>query len=279
MRWLEHPCDTSALRVGAPPSTGSPAPRTERRTERRTAPTHTATAPAAPVQRAGVERAALKTDGRITPEILCAMMRAAAEAIYAQRARLSAFDGAIGDADHGLTMEIGWKAVVAAIAAPDGSATISALCDAIAEAFLKAVGASAGPLCGSAFQSAGRAGADRLNPDAAAMVAWLAGIEPGIEAGNAARGGARPGDKTMMDAGAPAVASASKTLAAGGSGVACLAAAAEAAALGAAGTRDMISRRGRSRKQGERSRGHIDPGAESAAVLLRARSDAAARRV
>lgn len=86
--------------------------------------------------------------------------------------------------------------------------------------------------------------------------------------GVASRGGAKPGDKTMLDAWYPAAEAAKAN--AGGTGADCLRAASEAAKTGAASTAEMQSGMGRSKKLGKRSLGHIDPGAESAAILLAA---------
>ena len=251
--WLDHPCDTPALRVGAS------APKTAR------APRRTRSRAAAKDTRK-TDIASLKSGGAVTREKFREMMRAAATAIFEERDRLSELDGKIGDGDHGLTMEIGWKAVLGALDTADDEATISMLCDEIASAFLESVGASAGPLYASAFQSAGKAVGDRLDLDAEAVVAWLEGMADGI----VSRGGASAGDKTMVDAWLPAVAAARDKRAAGGSEADCLAAAAAGARQGADATRDMRSGRGRSKKLGDRSVGHIDPGAESAAVLLAA---------
>ena len=252
-RWLEHPCDTPALRVGVSqhrPPTGS--------RKRRARP--------AAQRKETVARADLKTDGAITPELFRQMMRAGAEAIFSERDRLCALDGEIGDGDHGITMEIGWKAVLRALEAREATASIAELCDDTASAFLEAVGASAGPLYAAAFQTAGRAVADRQNLDGPALVAWLHGMAEGI----AARGGAAPGDKTMLDAWDPALCAAQAALAQGCAEADCLTAAAEGAATGSAATRAMKSMRGRSSKLGDRSIGHIDPGAESTAILIRA---------
>ena len=260
--WLDHPCDTTALRVGAAVADEPAAKRTARRR-------------AGALAGADVDRASLKTDGDITPEIFRAMLTASAEAIFADRDRLSELDGVIGDGDHGITMEIGWKAVLAALEKTDATATISEMSSTAANAFLDAVGASAGPLYASGFSSAGTAVSDRLNLDAGSTVAWLSGLSAGI----VKRGGAAPGDKTMVDAWLPAVETAKAKLAEGGSSVDCLTAAASAAQDGADATRDMLSQRGRSKKLGERSIGHVDPGAASAAVLIAAWRDAAAARV
>ncbi|ABG33349.1 dihydroxyacetone kinase subunit L [Roseobacter denitrificans] len=251
--WLDHPCDTPALRVGAAASPAAhPAREMQSRVRQR--------------GRASVVLDDLRSDGPITPDVFHEMMAASAQAIYRERDRLSALDGAIGDGDHGLTMEIGWKAVMARLNGADRPATISAMCDDMADAFLEAVGASAGPLYGTAFQTAGAAVADRLNLDAASFAAWLQGLSDGI----LARGGAQPGDKTMVDAWVPAAAAGQAALGEGSSVAQCAVAAAQAAAAGAVETKQMLSNRGRSKKLGERSRGHIDPGAESAAVMLQA---------
>lgn len=259
-RWLDHPCETPALRVGASDSTRSASVRTRRQ---RAASAATSRRP----------REELNADGPLTPAIFRQMLNASAEAVFADRDRLSALDGAIGDGDHGITMEIGWKEVLATLTEAGPDATITELSDDAARAFLEAVGASVGPLYGSGFAAAGEAVADRLNLDAAAMVAWLAGMTDGIQK----RGDARPGEKTMIDAWAPAVAAARDALGQGGSIEECLDAAARAASVGAESTKDMQSARGRSKKLGERSVGHIDPGAASAAVMIAAWRDTVAK--
>ncbi|WP_099824673.1 dihydroxyacetone kinase subunit DhaL [Oceaniglobus indicus] len=259
-RWLDHPCDTPALQVGATSApVATPAPAATRPVAR-----------TAPSSNPAVPRAELATSGPVTPAVFRHMMAASAQAIFDARDRLCELDGAIGDGDHGITMEIGWKAAVAALddAAPD--ATIAQLSDTIAAAFLDAVGASAGPLYATGFRTAGAAVSDRLNLDSAALVAWLRGIGDGI----AARGGAAIGDKTMLDAWLPAIDAATAALARGGDVAACLAAAAEGAAAGAGDTTGMQSRRGRSKKLGARSVGHQDPGAASSAIILAAWSGA-----
>jgi len=258
--WLDHPCETPALRVGAAPVAQAAMHR--RKTVR-----------AAESNRMRVDRENLATDGDITPETFKDLMKAGADAIFTESDRLSALDGLIGDGDHGVTMEIGWKAVLSVTGKSDDEATISELCEDIAEAFLEAVGASAGPLYASGFQSAGKAVSERLNLDAASMVSWLSGMHDGI----VARGGAAAGDKTMIDAWEPAVSAARERLGNGGTTAECLSAAAEAARKGADATKAMVSNRGRSKKLGLRSAGHIDPGAESAAILIEAWSQAATR--
>lgn len=257
-RWLDHPCETPALRVGTSGETAPAAPRPVRTR-------------AAVERRQRLPRGDLDTDGAITPDMFCALMQAAGQAILADRDRLNRLDGAIGDGDHGTTMELGWKSILTVIAQRDAAASVTDLCDDIADAFLQSVGASAGPLYAAGFEAAGQAVSDRLNLDAAALVAWLDGMRAGI----VARGGACPGEKTMVDAWAPAVVAARAALEAGQGWADCLAAAAQGAETGAAATRDLESGRGRSKKLGARAVGHVDPGAASTAVMIRAWADAA----
>jgi len=247
---LDMPCRTPALTVA-----GALAP-AGRHTKR----THEGAASKGPV-----DRAALKADGPISPQMFHAMMGKVADVIHTNRDWLSELDGVIGDGDHGVTMNIGWTAVSKALADQE-TAQISEQCAVMAKAFLDAVGASSGPLYASAFRKAGEAVSDRLNLDAEALVAWIEGICLGIQS----RGGAQVGDKTMIDAWVPAVAKAKEALQAGADARGCLQAACAGALNGRDYTAQIESRRGRSAKLGLRSVGHVDPGAASAHLILQA---------
>lgn len=251
--WLDHPCDTPALKVGEAVTSAPTARRTSRTHLQQENPS------------AAVAHDLIDT-GPITPALFRGMMQASADAIYAQRDVLCELDGAVGDGDHGVTMEIGWKAAITALNQSPETATITDMSTAMGQAFLDAVGASAGPLYATAFATAGEAVSDRLNLDATALGAWLSGMAEGI----VARGGAAAGDKTMVDAWQPAVAAFAQHLAQGAGVSGCLAAAAQAATLGAEATTQMQSNRGRSKKLGARSVGHKDPGATSAAIMVNA---------
>lgn len=256
-RYLDHPCETPALKVGEPlKATDKAAPRRSHKRSISSVRTRSKTN--------------LQTGGSITPENFRTMLRVAGEQVIAARDRLCELDGAIGDGDHGVTMEIGWKAAIEAIVDAEPSETISETCRSISDRFLEAVGASAGPLYASGFEQAGRNVADRLNLDASSLAAWVEGMADGI----AARGGAREGDKTMLDAWRPAAVAARDCAAGGGNETACLAAASEVAQEGSDSTAVMKSQMGRSKKLGDRSIGHIDPGAASAAILIAAMADA-----
>lgn len=184
------------------------------------------------------------------------------------RIELGALDGAIGDADHGNSMADGFAAVVHATLNSDDLAPSGILALA-AQSFLSAVGATTGPLYASALLSAARGVEGKMVLSAADV----AGLVPEFAAGIADRGKARPGDKTMMDAWAPAaraVTEAERT---------CLPPLqqlhrAEAAAReGREATRAMIAATGRAARLGARSLGHVDPGAASAVIMIGALSE------
>ena len=183
--------------------------------------------------------------------------RASAD-IEENKDHLTHLDSAIGDADHGINLVRGFTAAVAAVAdkAPD---TPGALLTLVGNTLISKVGGASGPLYGTAFRRAGKAlGTEpEVAPDAlgAALQAALDGVQ-GL-------GAAAEGDKTMVDALAPAVRAYQQALAAG----ATIAAAAD---KGAEATIPMQALKGRASYLGPRSVGHQDPGATSTALLLAA---------
>lgn len=180
---------------------------------------------------------------------------------------LTRLDSAIGDADHGTNMDRGMSAVVAAL---DGAELpdVGALFKKVATTMISAVGGASGPLYGTFFlrmaTAAGQAGSLDGPAFAKALRAGLDGI--------VTRGKAEAGDKTMYDALAPAVDALDDALGAARPFDEALTAAAAAAARGRDATKDLVARKGRASYLGERSVGHQDPGATSAALLLSATS-------
>jgi dihydroxyacetone kinase-like protein len=160
---------------------------------------------------------------------------------------LDALDAVAGDGDHGVTMVLGWRAAVSALAEPPPDAA-SALRLA-AEGFAS-VGGSAGPLWGTALLRAGRA----LDRGGTLADAAQAAVEGMCERGRCAEG-----DCTMVDAMAPAA----RALADGGD----LHAAARASAEGAEATASLEPRRGRAARAPDRARGHVDAGAQAASLF------------
>jgi len=198
---------------------------------------------------------------------LAAMLERVHAALASSRDRLCELDGAIGDADHGITMEAGFRAVRdAQRELPDDAAPYARLA-AAARAFLNATGASAGPLYATALLRASAAIKDHDTLDAAATACLIGAMRDGI----VARGKAEPGDKTMLDAWQPAATAATAAASDGdASPASVLEAATLAAADGARATAALQARLGRAARLGERSIGHVDPGAVSAALLLAA---------
>ncbi|HET6704541.1 dihydroxyacetone kinase subunit DhaL [Amycolatopsis sp.] len=205
-----------------------------------------------------------------TAEGVAAAVRAAAAVVAEHRAELIDLDRAIGDGDHGENMNRGFTAVVAALdsAVPDTPGGVLKL---VATTLISKVGGAAGPLYGTAFlRASAKLGAVAELDVPALLEALRAGLE-GVQA----RGKAVGGDATMVDALIPAVAAAEKAAGDGGDVAAVLTAAADAADTGAQSTVDLIPRKGRASYLGERAVGHLDPGARSSALLLRAFAEAA----
>jgi dihydroxyacetone kinase-like protein len=187
-----------------------------------------------------------------------------------EKDRLSDLDGAIGDADHGITMVLGFSAVNNALAKVDLEQTLpSEIFATAAAAFLDAVGASTGPLYATAFRYASKALKPRESLDTEGQAIIIEAITRGIQD----RGKGQRGDKTMLDAWVPAMETAVDAQIHGLSGFEMWNRILEAAAKGADSTRSMVAARGRAARLGERSLGHIDPGAASAVIILRAMRD------
>ncbi|TQM13798.1 dihydroxyacetone kinase subunit DhaL [Pseudonocardia kunmingensis] len=194
-------------------------------------------------------------------------VRAFAAAVAEHEEELTRLDSAIGDADHGANMARGMKAVVAKLddAAPAGPA---ALLKQAGMTLVSTVGGASGPLYGTFFLRMAAAAGD---VDALDQAGFAEALRAGVE-GVVARGKAEAGDKTMYDALAPALDALDAAL--GGEDTSgALHAAADAAAQGRDATTPMQARKGRASYLGERSVGHQDPGATSAALLLQAAAD------
>lgn len=188
----------------------------------------------------------------------------AAAQVAEQRDYLVDLDRAIGDGDHGENMDRGFKAAVEALGqAQPGS--VAEVLKTAAKTLMSTVGGAAGPLYGTAFLRASKAAGDG-ELDGAGVAAVIAGALNGIQA----RGKATMGEKTMVDAWTPALEAARAAAEAGSDPVAVLEAAATAAEAGAAATEPMRATKGRASYLGERSIGHLDPGAVSTSLILRA---------
>lgn len=190
--------------------------------------------------------------GPLAPALRAAVL-AVATALDAAEPRLTELDSAAGDGDLGLSMQRGAAALRAL---PDAAlADPPTALAAMGEALRRAIAGSSGPFYATALLRAARA-----LPAAPGQADWAAAFTAGVAA-IGELGGARPGDRTMLDALVPA-AEAFAT-----SGTLAAAAAAEA---GVAATAGMSPRLGRASYLGDRVRGVPDAGAAAVAVWLRA---------
>ena len=200
-----------------------------------------------------------------SPEVADTVVRRwlalALESIAAHEDELGRLDAAAGDGDHGATMVRGLRAAVAAADKANGSA--GQILTEAGVAFADAAGGASGALVGALFTTTGRTLGAGPYDTAALVKALQAGLAMVMRLGKA-----QPGDKTLIDALAPfvdalAAQPANATLADAWR------AALPSAVTGADATREMVAKRGRAAKLGERSLGHPDPGAVSIVYLLR----------
>jgi phosphoenolpyruvate---glycerone phosphotransferase subunit DhaL len=185
--------------------------------------------------------------------------------VSARRDYLTQLDAAIGDADHGVNMDRGFAAAIEAL----GSLEVAGpgrLLRVAGDTLILRVGGAAGPLYGSAFRAAGASlGAARSFDGEALLLAVRSALAAIQQLGAAVEG-----DKTIVDAWAPAIEALERELRNGGSAAGACEQAARSAAEGARMTVPMQARKGRASYLGPRSVGHQDPGATSTAMLFEA---------
>jgi dihydroxyacetone kinase-like protein len=181
---------------------------------------------------------------------------------------LTRLDSAIGDADHGINMDRGMKAVTAKLDAFKGD-DIGALLKTVGMTLVSSVGGAGGPLYGTLFLQMGMAtaGKSELGPED-----WAAALDAAVK-GVQMRGKAEPSDKTMVDALIPARDAFSAAVAEGVSFEEALTRSAQAAEEGMLATTPLVAKKGRASYLGERSAGHQDPGATSSYMLVKTAAD------
>ena len=197
-----------------------------------------------------------------------------ADEIINAESRLNALDAESGDGDHGITMRVGFEAVKQHLEQVDVSVTFEQLLRGAAQVFMQATGGAIGVIlakmlmgAGSVLRGARELGTPELNSMLVAM-----------EAAIAKAGGAKPGDKTILDsvhAACRAAEAAFESHRCVSDSLSLAAAAAEAAAED---TANMVCRVGRASRLGERTLGHPDPGAVSFSIMMRAFEQSAAAR-
>jgi phosphoenolpyruvate---glycerone phosphotransferase subunit DhaL len=201
----------------------------------------------------------------VNAETLRRWFVAAAASLHEQRDYLTQLDAAIGDADHGTNMDRGFSALVEKLDGledvPPGKVLTTA-----GSTLVSTVGGASGPLWGTALRRAGRSlGSGDEFDGQQLVVAFEAALDGIVELG-----AAQEGDKTMVDALAPAVRSLRKELEGGSSVADAVSAARAAAEAGMKATVPLQAQKGRASYLGERSIGHQDPGATSTTLILAA---------
>ena len=209
-----------------------------------------------------------KSNAVMTSEQLAGWLRRFRDLVIKNQTDLTELDSAIGDADHGSNMARGMNAVINKL--DEGrSAHVNDLFKTVAMTLVTSVGGASGPLYGTFFlRFAGATGpAIELDLESLAM-ALDAGLTGIME-----RGKAEPGDKTMVDALSPAVDAMEAVIKSGSDLDTAVTAARDAAAAGRDATVPLVARKGRASYLGERSAGHMDPGAASMSLLFDALAD------
>ncbi len=193
----------------------------------------------------------------MTENLRLRLIDAIAGAMIDNAETLTSLDQAIGDGDHGHNMKRGFEAVLAEreqIAALDWPEALKKL----GMTLVMKVGGASGPLYGTLFMEFGKAWP--AQPDRAGIAEAMGSAIEGVQR----RGKSSVGQKTMLDVLVPVQAA----LSAGGTGLADIADAA------ADTTVEMEATKGRASFLGPRSVGHMDPGARSSALMIRAAEQA-----
>lgn len=191
------------------------------------------------------------------------IVRALSRTYQAECESLNRLDSALGDGDHGTALSVAFYEAAektAALSTPLPAAVLQV----VASTLMNRMGGSAGALYGTLFLRASTMVKDKTTltgDDLAAM--WQAGLEGVMQ-----RGKAQNGDKTMVDALAPAVAAFRDSVQSGGTIISAFEQAAAAARAGAEATASLVAKQGRAKFVGERSLGHVDAGAASVALLF-----------
>lgn len=191
------------------------------------------------------------------------IIRFVARQMIASEPELTRLDMAIGDGDHGIGMQRGFTAVEALFnQAPPAEDDIGLLLTRVGTELMSSMGGASGAIFGTLFRAGGKSVAGEAELTTPVLTRFLVNGLEGVRK----RGGAKPGDKTMVDALAAAVEAAqlleSTPL------VEALPTIAQAANRGAEDTKKMVAVFGRAKSLGERSLGHPDPGAISMFLIL-----------
>ncbi len=201
----------------------------------------------------------------LKPNQVRLMMLRVADAIIEAEPMLSQADRDLGDGDHGLGMKRGMEAVKAQLE-PMEPSSVEQVFVTTGTAMMTSMGGASGALFGTVFRAGGKALAGRATFDSEGLALLLEAALEGVMK----RGGAKPGDKTMIDALAPAAAKARESNALPLTDA--LKAVSEAAESGKEASKNMIAQFGRAKTLGKACLGFPDAGACSVVVMLKTMS-------
>lgn len=204
----------------------------------------------------------------ITTEDIVRWINQAAAVLHENRDYLTQLDSPIGDADHGINMDRGFKAVAEKLPTV-ANMDIGSILKTVGTTLVSTVGGASGPLYGTAFLRAGMATVGKNELYEADVVTMLEAALEGIKT----RGKAQPGEKTMVDALTPALAAMKEAEQQNRGMSQLLRRGSDAAEAGVKATIPLLATKGRASYLGERSIGHQDPGATSSWLMLKALAD------
>jgi len=204
----------------------------------------------------------------VTKDQIVQWLQTSAAVLEENKQYLTQLDSPIGDADHGINMDRGFKKVIGQLPSVVDK-DIGSVLKTTGMTLISSVGGAGGPLYGTLFMRAGMAvdaKHELTDEDLGAL------LEAAVE-GVVQRGKARLGDKTMVDALTPAKEAFKAAITTGADTVSALREAVAAAEKGMQDTIPMLAKKGRASYLGERSIGHQDPGATSSYLILKALLD------
>ena len=184
------------------------------------------------------------------------------KAVRENKQYLSDLDGAIGDGDHGINLNKGFSLWAEELARNPGDLARSL--SSLSKILLASIGGAMGPLYGLIFRGLAQGCEQAAFIDASVFARMLAGAVQGVRSISQAK----VGDKTLMDVLLPAEEAYRGALREGRSFAEALAALSRAAEQGREATRELVARVGRASRLGERSKGALDAGAASCALIL-----------
>lgn len=205
----------------------------------------------------------------ISRDDVIAWLSAYSQLLADNREYLTQLDSSIGDADHGVNMDRGFKAVLGKLPTV-ADKDIGTILKSVGMTLVQTVGGASGPLYGTFFLQAGAATANKME---LSLADWSVAVEGAIN-GLMARGKANVGDKTMVDALVPALHALKQAIADGIDDHEALRQSVAAAEQGMKNTIPLVAKKGRASYLAERSAGHQDPGATSSYLMFKAMMDA-----